>query len=161
MTGNFSRTMAKALCAGLLILGLASLPAAQRSMAQQRAAKRYVTPAGALGQLPFSEAVVTGNTIYLAGHIGNDPSTGQAPADLDREMNLLFENFQKTLTESGIQWDDVVYTQVFCTDLSLYDRFNAVYSKQFHKNFPARAFIGVASLVRGAHFEMQGIAVRP
>ena len=161
MKGNFARTIAKALCAGLVIVGLASLPGAQRSAAQQAAAKRYITPTGQLGQLPFSEAVAAGKTIYLAGHIGNDPATGQAPADLDREISLLFQNFGKTVQESGATWDDVVEMQVFCTDLSLYDKFNAAYATHFHKNFPARAFVGVASLVRGAHFEMQGIAVRP
>jgi 2-iminobutanoate/2-iminopropanoate deaminase len=161
MLANFSRTAVKFVCFGLVVIGLATLPAAQRSAAQQHAAKRYITPAGSMGQLPFSEAVITGNTVYLAGHIGNDASSGQAPADLDQEIKLLFDNFGKTVAESGIKWDDVVYMQVFCTDLSLYDRFNTAYRAHFGKNFPARAFVGVASLLRGAHFEMQGIAVRP
>jgi 2-iminobutanoate/2-iminopropanoate deaminase len=50
--------------------------------------------------------------------------------------------------------------QVYCTDLALYDAFNGVYRGYFGQHFPARAFLGVKELVRGAHFEVQGIAVR-
>jgi 2-iminobutanoate/2-iminopropanoate deaminase len=64
------------------------------------------------------------------------------------------------LAQAGMQMDNLVSANVYCTDLSLYDKFNAAYRKQFSKDFPARAFIGVASLLRGAHFEMQGVAVK-
>ena len=56
--------------------------------------------------------------------------------------------------------DDFVSVTVYCTDLSLYDTFNAVYATYFHRHYPARAFIGVARLVRGARFEVQGVAVK-
>jgi len=56
--------------------------------------------------------------------------------------------------------DDLVYVQVFCTDLAYYDKFNVAYRTYFSKDFPARAFIGAGSLLRGGHFEMQAIAVR-
>jgi enamine deaminase RidA (YjgF/YER057c/UK114 family) len=50
---------------------------------------------------------------------------------------------------------------IYCTDIALYDKFNAVYRSYFHGHFPTRAFIGVSQLVRGAHFEIAGIAVKP
>jgi hypothetical protein len=53
-----------------------------------------------------------------------------------------------------------VSIQVFCTDLALYDTFNNVYRTYFPHGFPARAFLGANALVRGAHFEVLGIAVR-
>ncbi len=57
--------------------------------------------------------------------------------------------------------DDLVYVQIACTDLSLYDKFNAAYRSYFTtKDLPAREFIGAASLLRGGHFEIQAIAVR-
>ena len=56
--------------------------------------------------------------------------------------------------------DDVASVQIFCTDLKLYETFNAVYKTYFHGDYPARAFIGAASLVRGARFEVMGIAVK-
>jgi enamine deaminase RidA (YjgF/YER057c/UK114 family) len=50
---------------------------------------------------------------------------------------------------------------IYCTDLALYDKFNGVYRSYFHGHFPSRAFIGVSQLVRGAHFEIAAIAVKP
>jgi enamine deaminase RidA (YjgF/YER057c/UK114 family) len=55
---------------------------------------------------------------------------------------------------------DVTSITVYCTDLALYDTFNAEYRTYFQDHFPARAFIGVAKLLRGAHFEVQGIAIK-
>ena len=56
--------------------------------------------------------------------------------------------------------DDLVSIQIFCPDLSLYERFNAVYRTYFDDHFPARAFIGSGPLLRGARFEINGIAAR-
>ena len=55
--------------------------------------------------------------------------------------------------------DDLVYVQISCTDLADYDKFNAMYRTYFSEDLPAREFIGVASILRGGHFEMQAIAV--
>jgi enamine deaminase RidA (YjgF/YER057c/UK114 family) len=56
--------------------------------------------------------------------------------------------------------DNLVTVTVYCPDLTLYDKFNAIYRTYFGKDFPARAFIGSGPLLRGARFEIQGIAVR-
>ncbi len=56
--------------------------------------------------------------------------------------------------------DDLVSVTAYCPDLSLYDRFNAAYRSYFTGDFPARAFVGSAPLLRGRHFEMQAIAVK-
>jgi 2-iminobutanoate/2-iminopropanoate deaminase len=112
-------------------------------------------------QLPFSGAIQTGKTLYMSGRIGIDAKTGQAPADLDQEIKLLLDHVQATLTAAGMTMDDLVYVQVACTDLSLYDKFNAAYRNYFSsKDLPAREFIGAAKLLRGGHFELQSIAVR-
>lgn len=66
-----------------------------------------------------------------------------------------------TLEKAGLQMDDLASVTVYCTDLALYDTFNVVYGGYFHGHHPARAFIGVARLLRGAHFEVAGIAVKP
>ncbi|HEX5084868.1 MAG TPA: RidA family protein [Blastocatellia bacterium] len=54
----------------------------------------------------------------------------------------------------------MVSTQVFCSDVALYDKFNGVYRTYYKKDFPARAFLGSGKLLRDAHFEMQAIAVK-
>ena len=60
----------------------------------------------------------------------------------------------------GMTMDDLVWVQVLCPDISLYDEFNSIYRTYFKDHFPARAFLGSGSLLRGAHFEVMGIAVK-
>jgi len=109
---------------------------------------------------PFSNGVMVGGTFYLAGHIGVDPATGQAPLDMDSESRLLLDAVKATLEKGGLSMDELVSVTIYCTDLSLYDKFNVAYRGYFHGHFPARAFIGVSKLVRGAHFEIAGVAVK-
>jgi 2-iminobutanoate/2-iminopropanoate deaminase len=112
-------------------------------------------------QSPFSDGILAGNTLYLSGKIGIDRKTGQAPTDIDEEIRILLDGVKATLAQGGLTMDDLVYVQISCTDLSLFDKFNAAYRTYFTtKDLPARQFIGVASLLRGGHFELQSIAVR-
>jgi 2-iminobutanoate/2-iminopropanoate deaminase len=110
--------------------------------------------------LPFSDGVLVGDTLYLAGRIGLDPDTGKPPADPKAEARLALDGMQRTLEKAGMTMDDLVYVQVFCSDISLYDDWNQVYRSYFKKDFPARAFIGSGPLLRGGRFEVQGIAVK-
>jgi 2-iminobutanoate/2-iminopropanoate deaminase len=110
--------------------------------------------------LPFSDAVLSGSTLYLAGHLGLDAKTGNAAADTATEAQLVMEAVKHTLENAGLSMDDLVSVTVFCTDLKQYETFNKVYSGYFHGHYPARAFIGASQLVRGAHFEVTGVAVR-
>ena len=110
--------------------------------------------------LPFSDAVRLGDTLYVAGHIGIDPRTGNAAASPETEARLLMDAVKHTLERAGFTMDDFVSVTVYCTDLSLYDTFNGIYALYFRRPHPARAFVGVSKLVRGARFEVQGVAVR-
>ena len=110
--------------------------------------------------LPFSDAVLVGNTLYIAGHIGLDPKTGTPPADPEQEAHLVMDGIKHTVENAGLTMDDVVSMQIFCTDLKLYDTFNAVYRTYFHGDFPARAFIGTDKLLRNGHYEVLGIAIK-
>jgi 2-iminobutanoate/2-iminopropanoate deaminase len=110
--------------------------------------------------LPFSDAVLVGNTLYIAGHIGLDPKTGQAPADAEQEARLVMDGVKRTVENAGLTMDDVVSVQIFCTDLKLYETFNNVYKTYFHSDFPARAFIGTDKILRNGHYEVLGIAVK-
>ena len=118
------------------------------------------TPAGNAPAAPFSEGVMVGGTFYVAGHIGIDPATQKAAANADTEAHLVMDSVKQTLSQAGLSMDDLVSVTVYCTDLALYDAFNAVYRGYFHGQYPARAFIGVSQLVRGAHFEIAGVAVK-
>jgi len=110
--------------------------------------------------LPFSDGVLVGNTLYIAGHIGLDPKTGTPPASAEDEARLVMEGVKSTVEQAGLTMDDVVTVQVFCTDLKYYETFNNVYKTYFPGDYPARAFIGVATLLRGGKYEVLGIAVK-
>ena len=110
--------------------------------------------------LPFSDAVWSGDTLYLCGHIGLDPKTGYPGATPEEEARLVMDAFKHTVETAGLTMGDLVSVQVFCSDLSLFDRFNSVYRTYFRGEYPARAFLGSGKLLFDARFEVQGIAVR-
>jgi len=112
-------------------------------------------------QAPYSDGILAGNTLYLAGRIGLDPKTGKPPAQVEDEIKLMLDSLKGTLAQAGMTMDDLVYVQIACTDLNLFDKFNSIYKSYFTtKDFPAREFIGAAALLRGGHFELQAIAIR-
>ncbi|MBZ5599300.1 MAG: RidA family protein [Acidobacteriia bacterium] len=111
--------------------------------------------------LPFSEGVLVGNTLYVAGHIGIDPKTGKPGASAEDEAKLVMEGIKQTVEAAGLSMDDLVSVQVFCSDVANYDAFNAVYRTYFHGEYPARAFLGSGKLLFGARYEVMGIAVKP
>jgi len=110
--------------------------------------------------LPFSDGVLVGNTLYIAGHIGLDPKTGAPPASPEDEARMVMDGIKQTVELAGLTMDDVVSLQIFCTDLKFYDTFNSVYKTYFHGDYPARAFVGSDKLLRGGRYEVMGIAVK-
>ncbi len=158
MLSTIFRNAVKLVCVGLAVAAFVSLPAMQTA-AQKTPTRKYFNLPGRPVNAPFSDAVLTGDTLYVAGHIGADAS-GKVPADIDQEIKLLFSSFGDAVRAGGMKMDDLTYVTVYCTDLSLYQKFNDAYRAEFSKDFPARAFIGAGSLLVGGHFEMQGIAVR-
>lgn len=121
---------------------------------------RAINLPGRRVDLPFSDATLAGNTLYIAGRIGFDPATGVAPPEVDRELDFLFSGFDAVLKQAGFSWDELVWVQIFSTDLTQWEPFNAKYVKYFRGEFPARAYLGSAPLLLNARFEMMGIAVR-
>jgi 2-iminobutanoate/2-iminopropanoate deaminase len=129
-------------------------------MTNSSSERRYLNLPGRKSPLPFSDGVLVGNTLYLAGRIGIDPATGVVPNDVQKELTLLFDEFEAVLHLAGMTMDDLVWVQVFSPDLSLWQPFNAEYVKRFSREFPARAFIGSGPLLLNGRFEMMGTAVR-
>ena len=109
---------------------------------------------------PYSNAVLVGDTLYLAGDIGIDPKTGAPPPKIEDEVRIVMESMKTRLEMVGMSMDDLVMVEVHCPDLSLYGQFNDVYRTYFHKHFPARAFQRSGPLLLGGHFEVTGVAVR-
>ena len=125
------------------------------------AAKRvHFPPPAGFGPLPFSNGVLVGGTFYMSGHLGLDPATKKIPANIEQEIRFMVDSFRETLSRAALAMEDLVFVQVFCPEVSLFDQFNSVYRTYFPHDFPARAFIGSGPLLFGAHFEIQGIAVK-
>jgi reactive intermediate/imine deaminase len=144
----------------LVAAGILSVNGAFSQPSPQTTRKVFNAPDKTV-QAPFSDGILAGNTLYLAGRIGLDPKTGQPPAQIEDEIKLMLDSLKGTLTQAGMTMDDLVYVQIACTDLSLFDKFNPIYKSYFTtKDYPAREFIGAGSLLRGGHFELQAIAVR-
>lgn len=144
----------------VLIIGIGAAGFAQRPSKRQyiKATSSYFEQRHE--PVPYSDGVLVGDTLYVAGHIGIDSKTGKPPQDVEQEIRILLNDFKATLAQSGMTMDDLVMVQVHCPDLSLYDKFNAIYRTYFSKDFPSRAFLGSGPLLRGGHFEMLGVAVK-
>jgi 2-iminobutanoate/2-iminopropanoate deaminase len=144
----------------LAVSGILSVRGAWSQPAQQSARKVFNAPNRTV-EAPFSDGILAGNTLYLAGRIGLDTKTGKPPDAIEDEIKLMLDSLKGTLTQAGMTMDDLVYVQIACTDLSLFDKFNPIYKSYFTtKDYPAREFIGAGSLLRGGHFELQAIAVK-
>jgi len=123
-------------------------------------ARHYINLPGRTVAAPFSDAVLIGDTLYLAGRIGLDPATRKPPATAEQEVLNVLDQFKTVLAAAGMTMDDLASVQVFCSDVSLFDTWNKIYPTYFTKELPARAFIGSGPLLFGARFEMQAMAVR-
>ena len=121
---------------------------------------RFINVPGRTDSNPFSNAVLVGDTLYLAGDIGIDPATGAPPPKIEDEVRLVMDGMKARLEMVGMSMDDLVMVEVYCPDLSLYGQFNDVYRTYFTDHFPARAFLGSGPLLLDGHFEVTGIAVR-
>ena len=131
------------------------------SPAPAQEARRYIVPRtpADTAVTPFSGAVLVGNTLYLSGKIGLTPDR-KVPGSAAEEARIVLEDVKATLIAAGMTMDDLVSVQIFCSDVSHYDAFNRVYRTYFTREFPARAFIGSGTLLFGARFEVQAIAVK-
>ena len=111
-------------------------------------------PAGMSGTAPVSAAVWAGNTLYVSG-----TTDGGAPTPKDG-AKLVLDHIKATVEKAGLTMDDLVWVQVFASDLKDFNDFNAIYRTYFKGPMPARAFLGAGSLLGGAHFEVMGVAYK-
>jgi 2-iminobutanoate/2-iminopropanoate deaminase len=145
----------------LLSAALVSVVCLCATSVHAQEARRYIAPRTAAEATlpPFSGAVQIGDTLYLSGDIGIDENN-RVPDTAEAEAKLVLDSIRSTLDQAGFTMDDLVFVQVFCSDVKHYAAFNTVYRTYFKREFPARAFIGSGTLLYDARFEVQGIAVR-
>ena len=112
-------------------------------------------PAGA--NPPYSAAVRAGNTLYLAGTTDRGPMPGDTAATAARRV---LDSLKREVEAGGMTMDDLVWVQVFSSNLADYAAFNEVYRTYFKGPMPTRAYVGVDHLLGGAKFEVMGVAVK-
>lgn len=145
-----------------LLAVLLLLPAACANRPYHTATREIIaTEAAPEAAGPYSQAVRSGNTLYLAGQVGLDPGTGKlAGASLQAQARQALQNIEAVLRAAGFTPADVVDIQVFMTDVSGYDDFNKLYGEWFGASPPARTLLEVAELPLGALVEIKVTAVR-
>lgn len=107
---------------------------------------------------PYSQAVQSGDYLFISGQIGLDPVTGNLSGTAAGEARQAMENLRAILAEGGLDFSDVVQTRIYLTDLADFDAVNAVYAEYLNEPYPARATMQVAALPKGARVEIEMIA---
>jgi reactive intermediate/imine deaminase len=109
---------------------------------------------------PYSQAVKTGLVVFLSGQVGVDPATKElASGDFAAQARQAFKNLEAVARASGGSLSNAVKCNLYLTDLARFSEVNAIMAEVMPQPFPARTTIGVASLPRGAQFEVEAILV--
>ena len=105
---------------------------------------------------PFSDAVRTGNLLFLSGQVGiRDGKVGDG---IEEQTRITLENIRAVLARAGASLEDVVKVTVFITDMALWPKMNEIYAEFFPKDQPARSSIGAALAQPAFLVEMECIA---
>lgn len=104
----------------------------------------------------YSQAVKTGNLVFLSGQIPLDPATGQMVSGaIEAEIRRVFENLKAVAAAAGGTLDHAVKVNVYLTDLAHFAKVNELMAGYFQQPYPARAAVQVAALPRGARVEVE------
>jgi 2-iminobutanoate/2-iminopropanoate deaminase len=144
-----------------LILGVA-LTVGLQGTAQSADRRRVIRPEKIPNTgLPYSAAILAGNTLYLSGNLGRSPATAElVRGGIEAETRQALANIREALRTAGMDFKDVVSVTAYITSFDDFAKFNAVYREFFPTDPPARATVQVAALNVGAHVELQMIAAR-
>ena len=107
----------------------------------------------------YSQAVKTGNTVYLSGQIGLDPTSMQMVEGIENQIHRVFKNLQAVAHAADGSLADVVKLNLFLTDLVHFAKVNEIMAQYFQAPYPARAVVGVAALPRAALVEADAVMV--
>ncbi len=148
------RTAGLVLFAAAVALCVSFVPA--QSVAQEHKAVNLSTTSG----LPFSDGILAGKTLYVAGQQGTDSSGKLVEGGVEAETTATLENIQKVLKAAGFDLKDVVNVTVYLADIHEFPDMNKAYKSIMPDPKPARATVQVAALVNNARVEISAIAVK-
>jgi 2-iminobutanoate/2-iminopropanoate deaminase len=107
---------------------------------------------------PYSQAVISGNFVFVSGQVGIDPATGNISGTAGEQTTRSMENLRTVLQESGLGFEDVVQKRIYLVNMSDWTMVNTIYGSYFTDNYPARATVQVAGLPKGALVEIEMVA---
>ena len=110
---------------------------------------------------PYNQSVLAGNLFFISGQICLDPKTGELiNGDIKEETTQVMKNLQAILHEAGMQFNRVVKTTIFLTDMKQFAEVNEVYGSFFNGDFPARETVEVSALPKFVNVEISMIAMK-
>jgi len=109
---------------------------------------------------PYSQALEVNGFVFCSGQIGLDPKTGAVTPGVQSQTKQTLDNLQAVVKAAGSDFNHVVKTTIYLTNMADYAKVNEIYASYFPKNKPARATVAVASLPRGVLVEIDAIAVK-
>lgn len=111
---------------------------------------------------PYSQAVLSGNTLYTSGQIAINPATGELVlTDIETETKQVMENMKAVLEAAEMDFENVIKTTIFISDMNDFAKINGVYGAYFNeKTAPARETVQVACLPKNVNVEISMVAVK-
>jgi 2-iminobutanoate/2-iminopropanoate deaminase len=110
---------------------------------------------------PYSQAVMNAGLLFISGQVAIDPANGAMVAgDLKAEATRVMQNLKGILSEAQMDFNNVIKTTIFLSDMSLFAEVNEIYASYFTGDFPARETVAVKGLPKNANVEISMIAAR-
>ena len=108
---------------------------------------------------PYSQAVKAGNFLFISGQLPINPAMGEiVRGNFEEAVKVVLENVKSIVEEAGGTMDDIVKVTVYMKDLSLFSKFNEIYSQYFKDKYPARVVVEVSRIPKDADLEVEAIA---
>jgi 2-iminobutanoate/2-iminopropanoate deaminase len=109
---------------------------------------------------PYSQAIDSGDYVFVSGQLGLHPATGELPPDTEGQARQALANMLAVLAAAGLGPPDLCRVGIFMVDLAEFATVNRIYEEALAGARPARSTVGVAALPRGARIEVEAIARR-
>ncbi len=137
-------------------IGLSQMVFSQTATKMVIATKNAPSPIG-----PYSQAIKTGNLVFVSGQIAKDPATGAMKNDSIKEKTTqVMNNVKAVLEAAGLGMDNIVKATIYLTDMNDFKKMNEVYGSYFNGNYPARETVQVSALPANAKIEISVVAAK-
>jgi 2-iminobutanoate/2-iminopropanoate deaminase len=146
--------------ARVLLFGIAVAIGVSTATCQAQGQERKAVNLAPARGLPFNDAIIAGDTLYIAGQEGTDEAGKLASGGIGPETTAALDNIQKIVKAAGFEMKDIVNVTVYLADIHEFPDMNKVYKGVMPDPKPARATIQAAALVNNARIEISAIAVK-